>query len=102
MTKTIKEMAALAFPTIAEEDKEAIEALKYVGMECDNIHEYNSVRLNQQDLYIMGANAVLECIESLIQPMIKNTKGRIFDIDSDYYNGDVADIYNKIKELKGV
>lgn len=28
MAKTIKELAGLAFPTIAEEDKEALEAFK--------------------------------------------------------------------------
>ena len=87
MAKTIKEMAALAFPTIGEDDKEAIEALKYVGIECDNAHEYNSVRLNQQDLYIMGANAVLEVIENCLEEF-SNTE-------------DYSIIQRKIKELKG-
>jgi len=98
MVKTIKEMAALAFPTIAEEDKEAIEALKYVGMECDNIHEYNSVRLNQQDLYIMGANAVLEMMETYIQNLDLGNSA-----EEKFYKLDViADIGLYIKELKAL
>ena len=89
MARTIREMAALAFPTIGEDDKEALEALKYIGIECDNAHEYNSVRLNQQDLYIMGARAVVNEIEQCLPNTPFANPYEVIDI-----------IASKIKELK--
>lgn len=89
MAKTIKEMAALAFPLISEDDKEALDALKYIGIEFDNAYEYNSVRLNQQDLYIMGANAVLEEVERFLPDTPYANPNEVIDI-----------IAGKIKELK--
>jgi len=93
MAKTIKELAGLAFPTIAEEDKEALEALKYIGIECDNAHEYNSVRKNQQDLYIMGANAVLDELRVRLQEYREDTLGEYF-VAYDFVD-------EVIKQLKG-
>ena len=91
MAKTIKEMAALAFPTIGDDDKEAIEALKYIGIKCDNACEYNSVRLNQQDIYIMGANAVLEKVEEILN----KTESKIGKL------GRIAELELLVYELKG-
>ena len=90
-------MAALAFPTIDEKDKEAFEALKYIGIECDNVHEYNSAMLYQQDLYIIGANAVLEMIETYIQNLDlgNSAKEKFYKLDV------ISDIGLYIKELKG-
>lgn len=35
-------------------DKEGLEALKYIGMECDSVYEFNSVRYSQQAYFIEG------------------------------------------------
>ena len=51
--------------------------------------------------FAAGANAVLEEIEFIIEPIIESTDEGILDEDDRYYDENITAIYNKIKELKG-
>lgn len=42
------------YPLLANDDKEALEALKYIGMECDCASEYNEVQESKQAYFIEG------------------------------------------------
>ena len=55
----------------------------------------------EKDAFIFGANAVLEEIEAIIEPIIESTDEGILDEDDRYYDENITAIYNKIKELKG-
>ena len=49
-----EERANEKYPIMQENDKEGLEALKYIGMECDDVHEYNNIRYSQQAYFIEG------------------------------------------------
>ena len=66
----------------------------------DDDFKQKAYRASKRKAYLQGGYDVLKEIESAIDPMIQNTDGRILDEDSVFYDGNVADIYNKIKELK--
>jgi hypothetical protein len=42
------------YPLLADDDKEGLEALKYIGMECDCASEYNEVQESKQAYFIEG------------------------------------------------
>jgi hypothetical protein len=49
-----EERANEKYPLMQEGDQEGLEALKYIGMECDSVYEFNSVRYSQQVYFIEG------------------------------------------------
>ena len=87
---TIKEMAEVEFPTIPIGDYDALDALKYLGIEMNSPQEYNYVREEQQNLFIKGANAVLSEIENCLPKTPSFNPNEVIDI-----------ITSKIKEFKG-
>ena len=42
------------YPLMSENDKEGLEALKYIGMECDCTSEFNEVQEAKQAYFIEG------------------------------------------------
>ena len=53
MTKA-EERANEKYPLMSEDDKEGLESLKYIGIECDSVYEFNSIRYSQQCYFIEG------------------------------------------------
>lgn len=49
-----EERALEKYPLMSEDDKEGLEALKYIGMECDCASEYNEVQEAKQAYFIEG------------------------------------------------
>ena len=49
-----EERALEKYPLMSEDDKEGLEALKYIGMECDCASEYNEVQEAKQSYFIKG------------------------------------------------
>ena len=49
-----KQRALEKYPLLADDDKEGLEALKYIGMECDCASEYNQVQESKQAYFIEG------------------------------------------------
>ena len=49
-----EERANEKYPLIPEDDKERLESLKYIGIECDSVYEFNSIRYSQQCYFIEG------------------------------------------------
>lgn len=49
-----EERALAKYPLMADNDKEALDALKYIGMECDCASEYNEVQESKQAYFIEG------------------------------------------------
>ncbi len=42
------------YPLMQEGDDDGLEALKYIGIECDSVPEFNSIRYSQQAYFIEG------------------------------------------------
>ena len=75
MTKA-EERANEKYPLMQEDDKEGLEALKYIGMECDSVSEYNSVRCSQQAYFIEGyLKAEKDTIEKAAKWLKNNLEG---------------------------
>lgn len=49
-----EERALEKYPLMADDDKEGLEALKYIGMECDCASEFNEVQKAKQAYFIKG------------------------------------------------
>ena len=49
-----EERALEKYPLMADDDKEGLEALKYIGMECGCASEYNEVQEAKQAYFIEG------------------------------------------------
>ena len=49
-----KSRALEKYPLISEEDKEGLEALKYIGIECDCASEFNEVQVAKRAYFIEG------------------------------------------------
>jgi hypothetical protein len=49
-----EERALEKYPLMSEDDKEGLEALKYIGMECDCASEYNDVQEAKKAYFIEG------------------------------------------------
>ena len=49
-----KNRALEKYPLISEDDKEGLEALKYIGMECDSASVFNEAQEAKQAYFIEG------------------------------------------------
>lgn len=83
---TIKEMAS-------EEAKRAIPDKYKSSMAI-------AIREGIVEAYVNGANAVLEEIENVIQPMIRNTRGRILDVIASFITVMLRIFTKRYKNLK--
>lgn len=54
MEDKAKQRALEKYPLMADDDKEGLEALKYIGMECDCASVYNEVQEAKQVYFIEG------------------------------------------------
>lgn len=65
-----EERANEKYPLMQEGDQEGLEALKYIGMECDSVSEFNSVRHSQQAYFIEGYHQAEKDLELTWEDML--------------------------------
>ena len=58
-----EERALEKYPLMSNDDKEGLEALKYIGMECDCASVYNEVQEAKQAYFIEGYNQAEKDLE---------------------------------------
>ena len=59
------------YPLLADDDKEGLEALKYIGMECDCASEYNEVQESKQAYFIEGYHQAEKDLELTVDDIMK-------------------------------
>ena len=80
-----EERALEKYPLLADDDKEGLEALKYIGMECDCASEYNQVQESKQAYFIKGYHQAEKDLELTwkdireIYSIILNVQGETSD-----------------------
>jgi hypothetical protein len=66
-----EERANEKYPLMQEGDQEGLEALKYIGIECDSVYEFNSVRYSQQAYFIEGYHQAEKDLELTVDDIMK-------------------------------
>lgn len=91
------------YPLMLEDDKEGLEALKYVGMECECASAFNEVQEAKQLYFIEGYHQAEKDNELTWEDIVEIDKllidlGMMFPIKStpDYYD----EVLKRFKDLK--
>ena len=66
-----EERALEKYPLMADDDKEGLEALKYVGMECECASVYNEVQEAKQAYFIEGYHQAEKDLELTVDDIMK-------------------------------
>lgn len=93
------------YPLMSNDDKEGLEALKYIGMECESASEYNEVQEAKQAYFIEGYQQAEKDMELTWEDlkMIDEISDQVYaecDVDAfdekEYYQ----EILNRFKKLR--
>ena len=86
-----EERALEKYPLMADDDKEGLEALKYIGMECDCASEYNEVQEAKQAYFIEGYHQAEKDLEltwedvKMLQDISSTVYSEVAQGSVDYY-----------------
>ena len=81
-----EERANEKYPLMSEDDKEGLESLKYIGIECDSVYEFNSIRYYQQCYFIEGYQQAEKDLELTWEDMF-NIFRLVNEVFDDYADG---------------
>lgn len=104
-----KERANEKYPFMPEDDKEGLEALKYIGMECECASVFNRAQEAKQTYFIEGYRQAKKDLALTIDDIekihtflyaVKNNKQGVFTFTrlSDEQYQEVLKRFNKLKE----
>ena len=74
------------YPLMSEDDKEGLEALKYIGMECECASVFNEVQEAKQAYFIEGYNQAEKDLE-LTWEDVQNIRNIISEMMIESYTG---------------
>ena len=92
-----EERALKKYPLMSEDDKEGLEALKYIGMECDCASEYNEVQEAKKAYFIEGYHQAEKDLELSWEDI--KTIDKLLNQCVDYSNP-YQEVLKRFKEMK--
>ena len=95
-----KQRALEKYPLLANDDKEALEALKYIGMECDCASEYNEVQESKQAYFIEGYHQAEKDLELTCDDICEIMEIREDVLAMDSYENLYKEVLKRFKERK--
>ena len=92
-----KQRALEKYPLMADDDKEGLEALKYIGMECECASEFNEVQESKQAYFIQGYHQAEKDLELNWEDI--KTIDKLLNQCVDY-NNPYQEVLKRFKERK--
>ena len=95
-----EERALKKYPLMSNDDKEGLEALKYIGMECEDASVFNETQGVKQAYFIEGYHQAEKDLALTWRDMklIWNITDEMDDMPEEEFYQEVLNRFNKMKE----
>lgn len=95
-----EERALEKYPLMANDDKEGLEALKYIGIECECADVYNEAQEVKQAYFIEGYHQAEKDLELTYDDICEIMEIREDVLEMDSYENLYEEILKRFKEKK--